>query len=358
MSKSRFCATCSFLDVGQGTSQILYMGGGKGIVIDGGPNADIPLRFLDSYVDFLVALIVSHNDADHHRGAFQILERYRGEVESVYFLEDRPFDRIGLYELAERRLREGSIRRVIRLERSDRCHILYENHEIGLTLDLLYPEFLDNLNARRRGDPNITSAVLALECGKGRIVFPGDSTIEAWKRIHQRLGGPVICDVLAVPHHGGMITRGTKEKQSEMMGSAVENPETADSFYEQFVICKHAIISAGTHNTYGHPRASVIRALRTAGGLKRNILCTQMTAQCCDAAHLRRIFPGLMEMSNRSGSHKDLTPETSPTRGVSCAGTVLVKMGRDRLEIERISDHQGRLDELSINPWWHPLCRP
>jgi glyoxylase-like metal-dependent hydrolase (beta-lactamase superfamily II) len=358
MSEPHFQGACFFLDIGQGTSQVLYFGEGRGIVIDGGPSGEVPLLLLDRYVDTIHALIVSHNDADHHRGAFQILERSMGTLEDVYFLEDRPFDRIGLYELAERRLRAGSIRRVIRLERSDRSHVLYEDPQKDLTLDLLYPEFLDNLAGREQNDPNATSAVLALHCGTSRVLFPGDSKIETWRRIRRRLGGPVRCDVSAVPHHGGVVWDQVGEERDPGGDSPRGVTDQLRWLYREAIVCKYAIISTGTHNRYGHPRPEVVRAIREAGGRHSSVLCTQLTPNCCNQSLLEDFESGIIPLNSLSASYLDGIKRGKDVQSIACAGTVLVRIGPDCVAIDPLEQHQARITALQGIPDWHPLCRP
>jgi beta-lactamase superfamily II metal-dependent hydrolase len=148
MSVPKISGVCYFLDVGQGTSTVVYLGDGRGVVIDGGPSARVPLRFLRRYVKTIEALIVSHNDRDHQAGALEILLNYPGRVRDLYFLEDRPSDRTGLFALAEKLLAEGEIR-IRRLERSRDPHILLHDSSSGITLEILYPEYVDNGFDRR-----------------------------------------------------------------------------------------------------------------------------------------------------------------------------------------------------------------
>jgi len=90
----------------------------------------------------------------------------------------------------------------IRLERDDEPRVLFSEPANDLSLELLFPTFKDNLDAQIASQPNETSAVVVLCCGKRRIVFPGDSSISDWRRVRNRLGGPISADVLSVPHHG------------------------------------------------------------------------------------------------------------------------------------------------------------
>jgi beta-lactamase superfamily II metal-dependent hydrolase len=356
MSTASYQAACYFLDVGQGTSQLILLGNGEAIVIDGGPSAETILRVLDRYVDTIVALIVSHNDADHHRGAYEILERYPGTLETVYFLEDRPTDRLGLYALAEQRFRAGSIREVIRLERSDRFHVLYENSDKGLSLELVYPTFLDNLAARRKNDANVTSAVLSLDCGKKRIVFTGDSKIESWQWIRQRLGAAIRCDVLTVPHHGGVIWDAPRDANDQTVGRSQEVTEQLNWFFRSAVNCDYAIVSTGTNNRYGHPRPEVLKAIRESADEPPAILCTELTHNCCERSLLRSLRPGILATSPSSVTYLHDQPPRHDASSVACAGTVIVKLGRENLVVEPARDHRLRIEALRQHSGWHPCC--
>ncbi|MFO0953732.1 MAG: MBL fold metallo-hydrolase [Isosphaeraceae bacterium] len=109
MSRDGSVAQCYFLDVGQGTSQVILLGDGRAVVIDGGPDADarVPLRLLTRHVRSLAALVVSHNDADHARGALPILNHFRFSLDRLCFLFDRPGEDVGLFAHAGRSTTSG-----------------------------------------------------------------------------------------------------------------------------------------------------------------------------------------------------------------------------------------------------------
>jgi len=90
-----FSARCCILDVGQGSSQVILLGEGRAIVLDGGPSASVPLGSLkDRGVNTLEALIISHNDYDHDKGACEVLINYKDALKRLLFLEDRPIQKI------------------------------------------------------------------------------------------------------------------------------------------------------------------------------------------------------------------------------------------------------------------------
>jgi Metallo-beta-lactamase superfamily len=344
-------AECCFLDVGQGTCNVLYLGGGRVVIIDGGPETQIPSSLLwDLGVRVIEALIVSHNDRDHLDGARAILSDYRDAVRAVFFLIDRDPKNIKLIDflnvINDSRLRRnrGAIR-IFRLERSRDPHVVFEDKRLGLSLDLLYPDYMANVVAHRASKPNSTSGVLRLSCGRRTIVFAGDSPIAAWAWIHDNVG-TVHCDVLAAPHHGGVVWKGRKSDRVR---------EELEWLYSEAIRCRFAIVSTGTSNAEGHPRAESIRAIRNAAdetGARPGVLCTQLTERCCRDPRMFR--PGIIPPHRSSLSMAD--PVSG--RSVACAGTVVVEIGPEEIEIHRFGLHQEKVEELSHHNEGHPLCRP
>ncbi len=364
MSTQAISCVCHFLDVGQGTSNIIYLGDGCAVVIDCGASSRAPLQFLNRYVTAIEALVISHNDRDHQSGAVDILLNFRGRVKDLYFLEDRPFDRIGLFALSEKLLAEREIR-IRRLERSHDPHILFGDSRSGTTLEILYPEWMDNYRARRAKRPNATSGVIALFCGHRVCLFPGDATIVAWRQIHERLKGrPIRCDILAVPHHGGVIAFDQTPRPRK--GSADPAPSLTakrelEWLYRHAIQTDYAVISVGTNNTYGHPRQEVVDALRrgTAKSIDRPVvLCTQITERCCDSQSLEQIRPAVLRPLFPSNSGAPSQGRGHRNRGgIACAGTIVAEFGEGFVAIKRIANHQQRVDDLQKLAGGHPMCR-
>lgn len=82
-----------FLDVGQGTCQVIMPGQRKAIVIDCGlQNDKLVLQFLQrTGVEYLERLIVSHSHDDHIGGAVSIMGAYQGRVGKYCFVQDHMF---------------------------------------------------------------------------------------------------------------------------------------------------------------------------------------------------------------------------------------------------------------------------
>jgi beta-lactamase superfamily II metal-dependent hydrolase len=349
--RAEFCAQCWFLDVGQGSSQVILLGGGRAIVLDGGPSSSVPLAFLKGRgVKTLAALIVSHNDSDHDKGASDILTAYQESIQDLFFLEDRPHEQIRIYSLAHRlnNRRRAEGRAPIRmscLAQGGGKSSLVDEPRKRLRLSVLFPDYEANLRARshKKSPTNQTCAILLLECGSRKVVFSGDAPIAAWRWMiaNHLMVPPLACDIFVVPHHGGIIwERGSDD---------TELRDELRWLYTEALRCEHAILSVGTTNTFGHPKPVGVESLRDVARSK--ILCTQITQQCCEEPE--RLGQGVIAPDVFSRSHS-----SRGRRGqVACAGTVIVDIGQERVTIQRLAEHQAAVDHLKKTPGGHPLCR-
>jgi competence protein ComEC len=82
-----------FLDVAQGTCQIILLGDRRAIVLDCGvPNDRLVLQFLRRLgIEYLDRLIVSHSHSDHIGGAVSVLGEYQDRIERICFVQDDLF---------------------------------------------------------------------------------------------------------------------------------------------------------------------------------------------------------------------------------------------------------------------------
>jgi beta-lactamase superfamily II metal-dependent hydrolase len=346
-------AECFFLDVGQGTSNVVLLGGRRAIVIDCGRSARIPLELLRRYVDHIVALMISHNDRDHHGGAAALITAYPNAIDRVYFLQDRPIERLRLFAVVQDALARGLLTaEPVRLERGDGPSVIYADDTVDLSLEVLFPRFVDNLTAQLHRHPNATSGVLALFCGHRKIVFAGDSTMDNWHSIREHLGAPIRADILAVPHHGGDVAAAgrTGKVQEDKRCRVAEELRWlyCDAIHPEF-----AVVSTGTVNDYGHPNRTTIRALCEADA---QVLCTQITPQChSDVESLR---PGVIRpnVPSASRSKPDYT-SGGHSRNLACASTVIAEVAPEAITIRRLQEHRFRVDAVAGMPDGHPLCR-
>jgi len=259
-------AACFFLDVGQGTSQVIHLGNRRAIIVDTGPKRQLsPLLFWlqDRKIQTIEALILSHNDADHIGEAARIIESYGQQIRYLYFLVDRKnnlFNRVVMNAVKDGYIERSKIRR---LETDNEPKQLFKEAEIEI--DLLFPAFADNLES---GTPNETSAIIAFTIGTNRIIFSGDASISAWEAIVDR-HGRIEAQIFTAPHHGGSFTRSkpnTDAFQEEIVW-----------FHREAVLSGCMVVSVGTNNRYQHPEPKIISSHAKHGV---EVLCTQGTPKC------------------------------------------------------------------------------
>lgn len=331
-----------FLDVGQGASNLLLLGNREAIVIDGGGRNDRTLlQALDRFaVARVVRLIVFHSHEDHAGGAASLLSQYAGTIDELWVLDDTRLMQSRLWERIEQQLQDGliAVDQLCRLERTARPKLTYANPDGRARLSVFSPRFSENLFARRRGQPNATSAILRLEVGERNVLFTADSELDQWRQINRDIGEPLRCDLLAVPHHGG-----------DMRGDAA----ALRWLYSDAIDARLAVISVGTSNTSGHPREDVVRALTASGAY---VICTQLTRRCHDTPESLR--PGVLRphVVGRSRPTADLT-SAGNSRNLACGGTVVAELSSDEVVIHRLDAHRRAVDRLAASPSGHPMCR-
>lgn len=337
---------CWFLDVGQGSANVILLGQGRAIVIDCGPRTStVTLEFLKRYVDTIDLLVISHNDVDHDGGVADIIQAYPKAINRIFFLKDRPTNLIRTWMVVKHEIAVGNLfNPPLRLEAADSPQILYSDPARKIELRAIYPYFGDNVEADDAGTPNRTSAVLCLHCGTRTIVFSGDATTQAWESIAVKLAHklPLPCDVITIPHHGAHISDNNKKDRHYLV-----------RLYSEIVKPRWGIISTGSSNQYGHPSPSTISTLRS---LDIQILCTQITPQCSD--DLESIRPGLVEPIWPSQSTRFARKTRSDrSKDVACAGTIVAQMSPEYINISLADDHQKRIALLIESDTFHPLCR-
>jgi competence protein ComEC len=337
---------CWFLDVGQGSANVILLGDRRAIVIDCGPRTSkVTLKFLKRYVDTIDLLVISHNDVDHDGGVADIVQAYPKAIDRIYFLKDRPTNLIRTWMVAKHEIATGNLLNApLRLEASDKPQIIYSDSDHSIELRAIYPYFGENIEAEGARTPNRTSAILCLHCGTRTIVFSGDATMQAWECIASKLAHrlPLACDIMTIPHHGGRISHKTEH-----------DTEYLNRLYSEIITPRSGVISAGTINQHGHPSPSTIAALR-----RRNIqvLCTQITPHCC--SNLESIRPGLVEPTWPSQSTSlPRQTQSGKTKDVACAGTIVAQILPERVNISLLDDHQRRIALLLSSDTLHPLCK-
>lgn len=332
-----------FLDIAQGTCQIILLGQRRAIVLDCGvPNDRLVLQFLRRLgVEYLDRLIVSHSHNDHIGGAVSVLGEYQDRIERICFVQDDLFLASSFWCRISELLKAGVLNKnhLLRLESTSEPQQVWSDCANASRLRTFSPTAAENLLAQEARQQNPTSAVLFLDVRDQRIIFAADSEAAQWQEIRQRSGKQMTCGVLSVPHHAGR---------------AHSSPEELQWLLDEALAADIAVISVGTSNTHGHPRADVVEAL-TAHGTK--VMCTQITRRC--NGNLEALRPGVLRPvlhPGRSSPIRDVTGAGN-SRNVACAGTVRVLITGAKLEVDRLGDHQQAVDHLPKSCHECPLCR-
>lgn len=331
-----------FVDVGLGSCHVLLLGGQRSIVIDCGVRSDhIALQFLlRNGIKSIDRLITSHSDNDHSSGAVSVLGHYAENIEKICVIQDHRFLKSNywrrIYALyRERRIGTNQISPPL-LPDDDEPKLVWEDVSTGARLRCFSPTYIENLSAQQVRDTNATSMVLVLDYLGKRIVFAADSVIPQWRQIYERRRNKILeCDVLAVPHHGGLM----KDLAADL-----------DWLYDQALRTEVAIFSVGSVGKPKHPRQEVVTKLRNVGSI---VLCTEITNQCHYAPHLLK--PGVLQPQTVLGRAMN-----QPTKQwVACAGTIQVAITNDGCQVDRLATHQQAVDLLagSSANGVCPLCR-
>lgn len=334
-----------FLDVAQGTCQVILLGAHRAIIIDCGSKPDggnVLLRFLLRMgVQRIEHLVVSHSHSDHLGGAIKLLAHFQDRIGKIWYVQDHRFLEtrfaIRLHEL----LKSGRLQRgqLDRLECSEEPKLVWVDEGRLTRLRVYSPTPGDNFIAQIDQTPNPTSAVLFLDIGGHRIIFAADSDVAQWREIFRKYEQRMKCEVLAVPHHAGRSHNGADD---------------LNWLLDQALDVNVAIISVGTANTHGHPRQDVVTAMTNRG---TKVLCTQITSRChTDLESLRPSVLRPLTFLGRSSPVRDFT-SSGNSRNVGCAGTVRVEATATGLIIDRLNDHQRAVDQLPRTAVSCPLCR-
>lgn len=229
-----------FLDIGQGDSIFIDSPTHGRILLDGGPDRKVLtelgkiLPFDDRRID---VMIESHPDKDHIGGLPEVVAQYKvgaflePGVESANTVDNELHARVvaaGIPDLLARR------NMVVDFGDGAKLVILFPNQDVSTW------------------ETNDASIVAKIVYGDESFLLTGDSTKKA-EYILLGLDPTVLKSaVLKAGHHGS-------------------NTSTS-LLYAEAVAPEYAVISAGTNNTYGHPKPETLATLKSVGA---QILATE-----------------------------------------------------------------------------------
>jgi competence protein ComEC len=238
----------TFLDVGQGDSAVVELPDGQVVLIDGGATYErfdmgrgVVAPFLwNRGIRIIDQVIGTHPQLDHVGGLAWVIrhfivKNYWGSGESREELFYRRLEQ----SLSDQGLQEKVAREGQEIVSSGPCRMVVLNPPRGENLDL--PLHRSHLDGHRL---NNHSVMTRLTCGIHTMIFAADVERDGLSRMpHSTSQSPI--DVLKVPHHGAVSSL---------------NREWLASLHPQY-----AVFSAGRHNPYRHPAASVLDAYRLEG---------------------------------------------------------------------------------------------
>ncbi len=222
----------ALLDIGQGDSIYIEAPNGVQILIDGGRDKRVisqlqkvmPLG--DTYIDMIV---ITNPDADHDGGFIDVLNKYKvGEV-----LESGTTSPTKTYQKLEQLIKDKNIKKEI----AHRGMKIILDKDKNIYFSILFPDRDVSLWSRNDG-----SIVGKLIYNKVSFMLMGDATAYTESIIAKNESPEIFkSNVLKLGHHGSHTST------SDLWLSLVE-PSLA-------------LISAGRHNSYGHPHKDVLERL-------------------------------------------------------------------------------------------------
>ncbi len=222
----------AFLDVGQGNCFVSVLDD-MAYVVDCGGTKDpghVASDYLTSMgIDTVEFVLVSHLHSDHANGLEDLCEEKQIKEIIIPYTEGDASLYAKITALAAE---EGATLTVLQEDAV---------RSFGASTLRMLTKHLDPTS----DDQNENSIVGLCEYGNYRVLFTGDITDDAEKRLVNAYKSGLKCDVLSVPHHGSKSS-------------------SCDVFL-QATSPVYAVISVGAKNTYGHPTVEAMNRIAAIG---------------------------------------------------------------------------------------------
>ena len=326
-STERLCETMAVLDVGHGTSVVLFSGNDIA-VFDTGTGSGL-LEFLEQQgVDRIRTVVLSHADKDHVGGLVGLLAANTVAVERVILntdsLKDSAIWDDLVYEL-DARHGAGQVIFDTKVTAGDRQTVGAMTAFVAAPSPYLSAKGPGSTDrSGRRISSNSISAVIRLCNAEGPVaLLTGDLDVIGLEDL-LRTGGACEAPILVFPHHGG--------------GTGAADVQGYVSRLIESVRPRVVVFSIG-RSRGGTPDPAVVSHLRRAAPDAR-IICTQLSQHC--AKSLPAFAP----------SHLSPAFALGRSDGTCCGGTILISL-RDADRITPGSDDHVAFIKVAAES---PMC--
>lgn len=356
------------LDVGQGDCTFVLPPDGAPPILFDCKDAHVARMFVRCHrLREISAIVFSHLDDDHIAGGEQFIKDFLadgGSIRFVYVDSDRDVSRrsngsktaTGLLDFVRRNERAGKFEALT--PRADPSEVDRSVKARDWSIRIVGPRqstLIDVARSELGDEPNVYSAVLRAEFGGNAVLIGGDAPLSSWARIQAE---DVPARAFRIPHHGGALDDGGRpdgwspERLYGMVGPSI------------------GVISVGTRNGHGHPRAEWVRPLLSRTGC--STVCTQITPRCDprlvssegarDLARVRRADLRHCEEALLAWRHRPdgrARGKDPPREEVPCAGSIAIVLHEDG-RIERLPA-AGALHERHVHSLpgaWCVHCPP
>ena len=294
------------LDVGHGNSAVLHDSDGL-VIFDAGLGSTLDDYLQSCNVTSVVALLISHSDADHLAGASNILLSDEIQIQSVYLNPDADKGSVAFTSfrraLASSRERNGTqvhTQLTITTAKSITAgEVTIEILAPGVSLTTAGNGGKD-LNGRRIR-PNTMSAVVRLSIADRRAaLLAGDLDETALEHLLEE-NPDILAETLVFPHHGGRPGAGDPTAFATTLVNAVR-PELI-------------LFSTGRGKKYVNPDPTIVAALLKAAPTA-HIGCTQLSTQCSAS-------------TTAVGNHLSPLTSAGSAAGKCCIGTMEISLSTE-----------------------------
>lgn len=239
-----------FIDVGQGDCTLVELPDGKIMLIDGGngdeTNTTALMRYLRRLkIKTIDYLVVTHADSDHSGGLAEVVKRKK--VARAFLPKCDVTENVAYATLYTQLTRENVL-----WSYASRSIDLSTSGEYGYTLRCIYPYTLDVEENTATFNNNLSASAFWLDYQGVSILLMSDvpQTVEDKLVMDDTLGAISgvslsATEILKVGHHGSADA-------------------TGNNLLAHMPTLKHAIVSCGERNLYGHPDKEVCDRLSLA----------------------------------------------------------------------------------------------